>query len=107
MYEWKDDKSNLDDVIFGLNNGEYVEAECCSAPEIHTYFHRFNPSADRASAWIWCSNCKSYVHLDGFLVKRNIANCLDIDPSLLCAVPEYLDEMKSVIDKHNKQFGIL
>ena len=106
MSKWKDDTGNLTDVLCEFYAGKSVVPTCCVNPDVHTYFHKFNPSSTRGSAWSWCSNCKSFVHLDGFQANKNIPNCSTVDTSKLCAVPEYLDSIKSIIDTHNKSINI-
>lgn len=102
MKNWKDDNSNLADVLYKLKIGTTLEASCCDNPDVHFYVHRFNADSPRGSAWVWCSNCNKYVHLDGFLLDADIPNCEKIDPLKLCAIPDYLEENKSFIDYHNK-----
>lgn len=101
MINWRDDNGNLTDVLYGFYSGTSVAPNCCGNPDVHFYVHRFRLSSERGSAWVWCSNCKKYVHLDGFSVAANINNCADVDSSKLCAVPDYLEQMKSIIDLHN------
>ena len=100
MIKWIDDKTNLMDVLTAHYMGKEVNPKCCSKPDVHFYVHKFDTSSPRGSAWVWCSNCKKYIHADGFL--SDTKNCDDIDASLLCVVPDYLESIKSRIDEHNR-----
>ena len=100
MIEWTDDNTNLLDVLTAHYLGEELNPECCSKSDIHFYMHKFDTCSPRGSAWVWCSNCKKYVHADGF--TANTKNCDGINVSLLCAVPDYLESIKSRIDEHNR-----
>ena len=100
MDKWTDGLT-MGSVLTAYYSGNEVVSDCCDSPQVHFYVHKFNPASSHGSAWAWCSNCKKYVHLDGF--TADIKNCNNVNPSKLCAVPEYLESIKSYIDEHSKQ----
>lgn len=70
----------------------------CQQQNAHVYFHRFN-GKQLGSGWAWCSNCGSYSHAR-YIIPEWWKNSHLIDPNLLSASPEYLDDMKDIIDQH-------
>ena len=103
---WHEDESNLDQVAYSTLNGKKRMApKCCSSPSVHVYAQMgLRRGSSLSSAWVWCSRCGAYSHLDGLTVDADWENCEKIDSSRLCAVPKYLDSMRSVIDAHLEHF---
>ena len=101
---WKDDSSNLDIVAANaLLNGKFIPPECCESPEIHIYGHKYRKNS--GSAWIWCSHCGAFSHLDGIPISDSWVNSEKIDFSKLTAIPIYLEKMKNIVDAHLKHYA--
>lgn len=96
--KWHNDSSNLDKIAVDAVNSKNLGApECCSDPYVHVYAHK--RSANRGSAWVWCSSCGAYSHFT-FPISDEWENCTKIDFEKLTAVPEYLETMNTVVDEH-------
>ena len=104
--KWTNDKSNLYDVaVKQLGAKERVLPKCCAHPEVHIYAWRHDKKGGRRnSAWVWCSNCGAYAHIDGILLHDDWEDSLEIDNSQLTAIPDYQESKKTVIDKHMARF---
>ena len=107
--DWRDDRSNLDHVcVETLLHKRKVTPRCCDAPSVHLYAHRFDDcrAADHwnGSAWIWCSTCGAFSHLDGLMLPDDWKNHTEIGLSELTAVPRYLEEIKGTVDLHLQRY---
>jgi len=68
----------------------------CNSHSAHVYFHKHN---DRhCGIWTWCSNCGASSHMSGNTPKW-WKNPDFIDPTQLCAEPDYLEQLKDRIDE--------
>ena len=102
---WKDDNTNLSAVAFKtVTEKQLTEAKCCDAPEIHIHAHRPFADENKGSAWIWCSHCGRFSHLDRIIIHADWHNNKNVDIHLVCAVPEYLETVKAAVDKHLQEF---
>ena len=68
----------------------------CSKTSTHFYMHRHDEK--HGGIWIWCSSCKSFIHMDG-TIPEWWKNCEAVDIKKLYAVPDYLDNMTDKIDQ--------
>ena len=106
MIAWHPDNSRLDLLAFNALNGKPMgNPNCCKMAEIHIYadvghWRRKN----LASAWIWCSHCGAFDHLDGLLVSEKWVNCPEIELEDLTTPPKKLEEKKMIIDKHYSEY---
>ncbi|MBR6027967.1 MAG: hypothetical protein IKP40_02680 [Clostridia bacterium] len=106
--EWSDKNGSLLDsiAVAVLRDKELLSAACCDKPEIHIHAHSigFWKERGRGSAWIWCSHCGTFSHLDGIPISSDWENNPDVDFSQVCAVPVYLETVKDAVDQHLKEF---
>ena len=104
---WHDEYELLSNVaIVALSSKEMPNATCCNNPEIHIHAHSigFWKQRGRGSAWIWCSNCGAYAHLDGVPIDKSWRNNSSVDFEQVTAVPKYLETVKGSVDKHLIEF---
>ena len=105
---WSDRNGDvLDEVaVTALSEKKLLPAKCCHDPEVHIHAHSddFWKKRGRGSAWIWCSKCGTFSHLDGVPLSPDWANNSNVDFSQVCAVPEYLETVKDAVDKHLEDF---
>ena len=104
---WHDDSGVLDQVaIVALSNKELLPSACCNHPKIHIHAHSAGrwKEKGRGSAWIWCSHCGTFSHLDGIQISSDWENNPDVDSDQVSAVPIYLETVKDAVDKHMKAF---
>lgn len=103
---WHDELDILDDVaVSALSTKTPPIVNCCSEPEVHIHAHRgWGKHTDRGSAWIWCSHCGLFSHLDGIHIHQDWENNSEVDFSKVTAVPKYLEAVKKSVDKHFKEF---
>jgi hypothetical protein len=71
------------------------ECPACHARRAHIYLHRNRER--RGGQWGWCSNCRIFFHGSGD-IPYLWENFPLLDPGLLCAVPDYLEEHADEID---------
>ena len=104
--KWHDESNTLDRVaISTLSNKTPLIADCCDKPDVHLHAHKgWGRHPDRASAWIWCSHCGLYAHLDGIPIHTDWKNNPNVDFSKVCAVPIYLETVKDKVDAHLRMF---
>ena len=100
---WKGDISNLDHVaIEALKNRILIKPMCCENARVHIYGHKRNTGF--SSAWVWCSSCGAYSHLDGIPINETWENDSNVDMSQVTAVPIYLESIADAIDEHFDRF---
>ena len=103
---WHDESDILDSAAINvLSSKAPLIASCCALPEVHLHAHRgWGNRTDRCSAWIWCSHCGLYSHLDGIPIHPDWKNNPEVDFYKVCAVPKYLETVKDSVDKHLNNF---
>lgn len=102
---WKDDSTNLSTVAYkAVAEKQITEAKCCDSPEIHIHAHKPLSDENKGSAWIWCSHCGCFSHLDRILIHADWPNNKNVDIHRVCAEPKYLESVKDVVDKHLQKF---
>ncbi|MDE5983734.1 MAG: ribosomal protein S18-alanine N-acetyltransferase [Eubacterium sp.] len=96
------DNNKLFDLYDGIIGRDLKKFPCicplCNRESVHFYFHRFKNIDNKSGLWIWCSECKSYIHSFG-QVPDWWNNCNEIEFSSLTSEPNYLEINKSVVDK--------
>lgn len=70
----------------------------CRKKSAHLFLHRFDDSPI-GGGWVWCSNCKSYLHCS-YHIPDWWENEPSIDEERLESRPDYLEELKGSIDAH-------
>lgn len=97
---WRDEDRMLDVLKDLENKNEKFPKTCpiCNESSAHLFFYRFNENADKGGLWIWCSNCKSFVHAS-YKVPKWWVNIDGILPEYLSSIPDYLNESCSAIDE--------
>ena len=103
MLQWKDDDTNFDAIAMEtILNRTTTAVKCCEHPEFHVY--GYVHSNGRGGLWAWCSNCRKFTHLDGVKFPNDFSNADGIELKYLCAVPDYLESKKSIVDAHLKDY---
>ena len=69
----------------------------CTRTGIHLYYNGFE--GESGGAWVWCSLCKSYVHVPAQIPDGWI-NCNAVLQEHLGYTPDHLEQNKDVIDEH-------
>lgn len=101
--QWHDDKTNLAEVAYAaLCNHKTVAAKCCDASSIHVYGHKY--SERRGSAWVWCSKCGAFAHIDGIPIDSNWKNSAKVEFSKLTGIPFYLRSIQEDVDQHFEKY---
>lgn len=97
---WHDDEYNKIDKIFDraiLDATSFpVICPCCGSASGHVYMNKHKEF--RGGIWTWCSECKSYVHMDSW-IPIWWHDAPFIDEHELCGIPDYLDSMSREIDE--------
>lgn len=103
---WHDELDILDDAAINTLSSKVPPiVKCCDAPQVHIHAHRgWGKHPDMGSAWIWCSHCGLFSHLDGIHIHQDWENNPDVDFARVCAVPKYLETVKGSVDRHLKKF---
>lgn len=71
----------------------------CKKNSAHIYMHLHDAQTRRGGLWIWCSECYTFSH-SSFHVPEYWENCPLVEHEKLCAIPDYLEQMKKIIDTH-------
>lgn len=107
--EWKgvsEEHSTAWRCIFNLprsNEGMYLSSACpvCGSNALYRYYAlgRFQPIEidgvkykGPGSYWEWCSGCRSFEHMSGFVPEWWNVELINIENSKLTAIPDALDE---------------
>lgn len=98
---WKDADIKIQELLSELEKGERSPMVCpvCEKREAHVYMHIHNDKTRMGGLWIWCSDCRSFLH-GSVCVPGYWKNCPVIQPEKLTALPEYLETLKDNIDAH-------
>ena len=98
---WKDDKDDIERIYTELKTIKKFPATCpvCNKLNAHIYMHIYDNKTRRGGLWIWCSECHSFSHCSIY-VPKFWENCDLIEKEKLCAIPDYLEKMISIIDAH-------
>ncbi|MCR5607986.1 MAG: hypothetical protein K6G26_02860 [Lachnospiraceae bacterium] len=98
---WKDDKDAIERIYTELKTIKKFPAACpvCNKLSVHVYMHIYDDKTRRGGLWIWCSECHSFYH-SYICVPKFWRNCDLIKKEELCAIPDYLEKMSSLIDAH-------
>ena len=98
---WKDDNDDIKKIYMDFKNIKKFPTTCpiCNKKNAHIYMHIYDNETRRGGLWIWCSECHSFSHSSVY-VSKFWENCALIEKDELCAIPDYLDEMNSIIDAH-------
>lgn len=98
---WSND-DKLFDLYESVLSRDLNEFPCrcpvCNEKSAHVYFHRYKNTENKGGLWIWCSECRSYVHSSG-QAPDWWYNCNDIEFSCLTSEPDYLEDNKGLIDE--------
>ena len=97
MWNERDDMMKLLAVVVNCRGAFPATCPHCGRNAAHVLLHRFTDGGDRGSAWIWCSECKSYEHFS-YRIPEWWRNPVFIDESLLDSLVDYPESMKSEID---------
>ena len=97
---WRDD-DKLIDIYRELKDIKTFPVRCpiCEKKRIHLYMDVHNLKTRRGGLWIWCSKCYSFLH-STIYVPQYWKNCPDVDAMKLCAIPDYLNDIREVVDMH-------
>ncbi|MCM1258052.1 MAG: hypothetical protein NC307_09395 [Roseburia sp.] len=97
---WKDDNDKIEELYVKKNKDKFP-AICpvCKKNAAHMYMHVYNNATRRGGLWVWCSECKIFSHSSAY-VPEYWENCSLVEMEKLCAIPDYLDEIKDIIDAH-------
>ena len=99
---WKDYKNNIIEYIFQcIELSELAPYICpeCDQRSVHLYMQVYNLNTRRGGLWIWCSNCRYFLHSSHY-IPLNWINFPQVKIEKLSATPAYLDELKVEIDTH-------
>lgn len=99
---WNGYSNNDANIIYAqleLKSEFPVRCPACKGESAHLYMHVHNVKTRRGGLWIWCSECHAFAH-GSVYVPNDWGNCPEVEADKLCAIPEYLEEIKEVIDKH-------
>ena len=98
---WKDDKDEIDNLYVNLKKIKKFPTRCpvCGKNSAHLYMNIHNFETRRGGLWVWCSECYTFSH-SSIYVPEYWENSLSVELEKLCAVPEYLNEIKDEIDNH-------
>lgn len=99
--DWRDgDYYLMDELYSNLKKRIKFPAICpvCKKNDAHIYMH-FYDERRRGGLWTWCSECETFSH-GSLRVPEYWENCPFVEAGKLCAIPDYLDEMKEIIDAH-------
>ena len=86
---------NIFDTAEKPNSVFPAECPVCKEQCAHICMHRYDDK--HGGVWLWCSNCKSFMHMSG-IIPDWWKNCEAVDRGQLEASPEYLDSMVDIID---------
>ena len=104
---WNDSNNKIAKIIELLNNQNTTFptiCPVCGESTAHIYMHRYN--AKRGGIWIWCGHCKQFAHMSG-QIPNEWNNAPFIDATMLCAIPDYLDDFSAEIDEWVNHLGKL
>lgn len=97
---------NENDTMLNIMNENKIFTEkyplvcpVCNTSSTHLYLHRFEPDDSMGAAWVWCSQCKSYVHTQ-FRIPSSWINLSTLDEDMLESTPDYLEQFADRIDNH-------
>lgn len=98
---WKDDNDDIDRIYTQLRLKPKFPAQCpvCKRISAHLYMDLHDFKTRRGGLWVWCSECYTFSH-SSIRVPNYWRNCPEVEVDKLCAIPEYLEEIKESIDKH-------
>ncbi len=75
-----------------------MKCPVCSAPSGHVYMNRY-ADTDRGGMWVWCSECRAYVHVSS-TIPVWWKNLTDVNQKNLCAGnAEELEQHAMAIDQ--------
>lgn len=96
---WIDDKGKYEKIYKNFDKINHFPTECpvCSRKSLHIYMHIYDDLTKRGGLWIWCSQCRTYLH-GSIYVRKGWENSTIVDKNKLTAYPDYLDEIHDAID---------
>ena len=96
---WNDNNDVIMEIYDSvINEKNVLPCECpiCHKKSVHVYMHRHDER--HGSIWVWCEECKSYVHMSS-IIPNWWENPDFIDEEQLCSEPEYLNSKAKEIDR--------
>lgn len=99
---WKDDNDDILRIYTQLGLKPKFPAQCpvCNKRNsAHLYMDVHNLKTRRGGLWVWCSECHAFSH-SSIWVPNYWTNLPEVEDDKLCAIPEYLEEIKDLIDNH-------
>lgn len=98
---WKDDNDKIEDLYVNIEKMKKFPAICpvCNKSNAHIYMQIYDNRTRRGGLWVWCSECYTFSH-GSIYVPEYWENCSLIENEKLCAIPDYLNEIKDAIDNH-------
>ena len=98
---WKDYDSSIEKIYLSFKSEKKFPTICpvCNEMNTHIYMHIHNYKTRKGGLWIWCSKCCLFFH-SAIIIPEYWENCTLVEDDKLYAVPEYLDEIKGIIDAH-------
>lgn len=98
---WKDDNGKIEELYKEIKKIKIFPTICpvCKKKDAHIYIHVYNGKTRRGGVWVWCSDCHTFFH-GSTVVPDYWDNCTRVEVEKLCAIPNYLDELKEIIDAH-------
>ena len=99
---WFDDDSRLFNVFDKIDGNErpHFPTNCpvCKHDTVHFYCSRHSDDTSRAGAWVWCSNCRHFIHAS-VSAPGWWSNHPDIPQEALAAIPGMLDKCADTLDQ--------
>lgn len=98
---WKDNNNKIEEVFDSLNKIKKIPTVCpiCKKEAAHIYMHVYDQRTRRGGLWIWCSECYTFFH-GSIYVPEYWKNCPAVELEKLCAIPDYLNDIREAIDAH-------
>lgn len=98
---WKDGNDKILDLFSEFDKINEFPAKCpvCGKKSAHLFIDIYNFKTKRSGLWVWCSECYIYSHCSIY-APEYWRNCSLVDCEKLCAIPDYLNDIKEIVDEH-------